>query len=80
MRIPEEPQVSGLSLVNQSENLQWCWLISSCGAPPEARDRAAFIELLASSEVGTYLGGPRPREEPERDVPGMPERPRHLHR
>jgi hypothetical protein len=27
---------------------------------PEARDRAAFIELLASPEVGTYLGGPRP--------------------
>jgi RimJ/RimL family protein N-acetyltransferase len=25
---------------------------------PEARDRAAFIELLASPEVGTYLGGP----------------------
>ena len=24
---------------------------------PEARDRAAFIELLASPEVGTYLGG-----------------------
>jgi RimJ/RimL family protein N-acetyltransferase len=25
---------------------------------PEARDRAAVIELLASPEVGTYLGGP----------------------
>jgi hypothetical protein len=25
---------------------------------PEARDRAAFIELLASPEVSTYLGGP----------------------
>jgi len=42
---------------------------------PEARDRAAFIELLASSEVGTYLGGPRPRDELERDMPGTPERP-----
>src|SRR6516225_4847898 len=27
----------------------------------EARDRAAFIELFASSDVHTYLGGPRPR-------------------
>ena len=42
---------------------------------PEARDRAAFIELLASPEVGTYLGGPRPREELEREMPGAPERP-----
>jgi RimJ/RimL family protein N-acetyltransferase len=42
---------------------------------PEARDRAAFIELLASPEVGTYLGGPRPRDELERDMPGTPERP-----
>jgi len=25
---------------------------------PEACDRAAFIELFASPEVGTYLGGP----------------------
>jgi RimJ/RimL family protein N-acetyltransferase len=41
---------------------------------PEARDRAAFIELLASPEVGTYLGGPRPREEIEREMPGAPER------
>jgi RimJ/RimL family protein N-acetyltransferase len=36
---------------------------------PEARDRAAFIELLASPEVHTYLGGPRPRDELEREVP-----------
>ncbi|MFJ6636468.1 GNAT family N-acetyltransferase [Streptomyces sp. NPDC091376] len=41
---------------------------------PEARGRAAFIELLASPEVGTYLGGPRPRDELEREVPGVPER------
>lgn len=42
---------------------------------PEARDRAAFVELLASPEVGTYLGGPRPRDELEREMPGTPERP-----
>src|SRR5215472_17150413 len=41
---------------------------------PEARDRAAVIELLASPEVGTYLGGPRPRDELERAMPGAPER------
>ena len=41
---------------------------------PEARDRAAVIELLASPEVGTYLGGPRPRDELEREMPGAPER------
>ncbi|MFJ2398611.1 MULTISPECIES: GNAT family N-acetyltransferase [unclassified Streptomyces] len=40
----------------------------------EARDRAAFIELLASPEVHTYLGGPRPRGELERELPGVPER------
>jgi RimJ/RimL family protein N-acetyltransferase len=40
----------------------------------EARDRAAVIELLASPEVGTYLGGPRPREELEREVPEVPGR------
>lgn len=40
---------------------------------PEARDRAAFIELLASAEVHTYLGGPRPRAELERDLPVVPE-------
>ena len=42
---------------------------------PEARDRPAFIELLASPEVGTYLGGPRPRDELEREMPGSPARP-----
>ncbi len=41
---------------------------------PEARDRAAFIELLASPEVHTYLGGPRPRDELERELPETPER------
>ena len=41
---------------------------------PEARDRAAAIELLASPEVGTYLGGPHPRDELEREMPGAPER------
>jgi RimJ/RimL family protein N-acetyltransferase len=41
---------------------------------PEARDRAAYIELLASPEVGTYIGGPRPRDELEREMPWAPER------
>ncbi|MEU0674645.1 GNAT family N-acetyltransferase [Streptomyces sp. NPDC006172] len=40
----------------------------------EARDRAAFVELLASPEVHTYLGGPRPRAELERELPEVPER------
>jgi RimJ/RimL family protein N-acetyltransferase len=41
---------------------------------PEARDHAAVIELLASPKVGTYLGGPRPRDDLEREMPGAPER------
>jgi RimJ/RimL family protein N-acetyltransferase len=41
---------------------------------PEPRDRAAFIELLTSPEVGAYLGGPRPRDELERALPETPER------
>jgi RimJ/RimL family protein N-acetyltransferase len=41
---------------------------------PEGRDRAAFIELLASPEVHTYLGGARQRDELERDVPEVPGR------
>jgi hypothetical protein len=41
---------------------------------PEARDRAAFVELLASPEVNTYLGGPRPRDEVELETPEVPER------
>ncbi len=39
----------------------------------EAPDRATFIELLASPEVHTYLGGPRPRDELEREMPAVPE-------
>ncbi|MGC4938124.1 GNAT family N-acetyltransferase [Kribbella sp. DT2] len=38
----------------------------------EARDRPAFVELLASSDVHTYLGGPRPRDELERELPEAP--------
>ncbi|MFF7469975.1 GNAT family N-acetyltransferase [Streptomyces sp. NPDC008092] len=41
---------------------------------PESRDRAVFVELLASPEVHTYLGGSRPRDELERELPGVPER------
>ncbi|MFB7998363.1 GNAT family N-acetyltransferase [Streptomyces sp. NPDC056002] len=41
---------------------------------PEARDRAAFIELLASPAVHTYLGGPHSRDEIEREMPGAPKR------
>lgn len=40
----------------------------------EARDRATFIELSASPEVRTYLGGPRPRAELEHAVPEVPGR------
>ena len=40
----------------------------------EPRDRATFVELLASPEVHTYLGGPRPRDELAREMPGVPER------
>ncbi|URN10996.1 GNAT family N-acetyltransferase [Streptomyces radiopugnans] len=40
----------------------------------EAGDRAAFIELFASPEVGAYIGGPRPRDELERTVPAVPGR------
>jgi RimJ/RimL family protein N-acetyltransferase len=41
---------------------------------PEARDRATVIELLASPEVGSYLGGPQSRDELEREMPGTPSR------
>jgi RimJ/RimL family protein N-acetyltransferase len=41
---------------------------------PEARDRAAFIDLFASPEVGTYLGGARPRATLEDTVPEAPRR------
>jgi RimJ/RimL family protein N-acetyltransferase len=40
---------------------------------PEARDRATFVELLASPEVHTYLGGPRPKDALERELPAVPE-------
>ncbi|MGW6902987.1 GNAT family N-acetyltransferase [Streptomyces sp. NPDC054940] len=41
---------------------------------PEGRDRSAVVELLTSPEVGAYLGGPRPRDELEREMPGAPGR------
>jgi len=41
---------------------------------PEGQDRAAIIELLASPQVGTYIGGARPRDELERAVPEVPKR------
>ncbi|MEU8791336.1 GNAT family N-acetyltransferase [Streptomyces sp. NPDC048643] len=41
---------------------------------PEASDRPTFIELYASPEVGTYIGGARPRDELEREVPRLPRR------
>lgn len=41
---------------------------------PEVRDRATTIELFASPEVGTYIGGPRPRDELERAMPEVPRR------
>jgi RimJ/RimL family protein N-acetyltransferase len=41
---------------------------------PEVRDRAAIIELFTSPEVGTYIGGPRPRDAFERAMPETPQR------
>ncbi|HEY3558152.1 MAG TPA: GNAT family N-acetyltransferase [Kribbella sp.] len=41
---------------------------------PEARDRTPLIELLASPEVGTYVGGPQSREALERNLPDVPQR------
>lgn len=40
----------------------------------EPRDRAAFVELFASPDVGTYIGGSRPRDEVERTTPELPGR------
>ena len=40
----------------------------------EARDRPALIDLFSSPEVGTYLGGPQPRDDLERTVPETPGR------
>lgn len=45
----------------------------------EARDRATFVELLASAEVHTYLGGPRQHDVLERELPEVPaQRPGHF--
>jgi len=44
----------------------------------EARDRAAVIELFASPEVGTYIGGSRSRDELEHAMPDVPVRRRGL--
>ena len=41
---------------------------------PEARDRSAIINLLASPDVGTFIGGSRSREQLERAVPEVPTR------
>lgn len=38
----------------------------------EARDRPTIIDLFASPEVGTYVGGPQSREELERTAPQIP--------
>ncbi|MFB7253018.1 GNAT family N-acetyltransferase [Streptomyces nojiriensis] len=40
----------------------------------ESQDRAAFIELFASPEVGAYVGGARPRVELEHAAPEVPGR------
>ena len=39
---------------------------------PEAGDRSALIELFTSPEVGTFIGGPRPRDEFERAMAEVP--------
>ncbi|OIJ65367.1 GNAT family N-acetyltransferase [Streptomyces mangrovisoli] len=39
---------------------------------PETRDRPVFVELHASPEVHSFLGGPRPRAELEREMPEAP--------
>jgi RimJ/RimL family protein N-acetyltransferase len=41
---------------------------------PEARDRAATIDLFTSPEAGAYVGGPQPRDEFERATPQVPRR------
>ncbi|MFD4639642.1 GNAT family N-acetyltransferase [Lentzea sp. NPDC058436] len=40
----------------------------------EARDREAFVELFSSPEVGTYIGGSKPRDEVDRTAPPIPGR------
>ncbi|MEV7182142.1 GNAT family N-acetyltransferase [Kitasatospora sp. NPDC093679] len=39
-----------------------------------AGDRAAFVRLFASPEVGTFIGGHRPEDELERAMPEVPGR------
>jgi len=47
--------------------------------PPEARDRAAFVDLYASPEVGAHTGGAQSREAVERALPEVPRgRPGHF--
>jgi RimJ/RimL family protein N-acetyltransferase len=41
---------------------------------PEPRDRPAIIDLFASEEVGTYVGGAHLREELEQVLPEVPDR------
>lgn len=44
--------------------------------PMKATDRSAYVDLLCSDVVYRYLGGPRPRDVIEREVPEVPgERP-----
>ncbi|HEY0903408.1 MAG TPA: GNAT family N-acetyltransferase, partial [Marmoricola sp.] len=38
----------------------------------EPTDRALVIDLYASADVHAFLGGPRPRDELEREVPPVP--------
>ena len=38
----------------------------------EPRDRAQFVDLFSSPEVGTYIGGAQPRDEVERTAPEVP--------
>ncbi|SDP24139.1 GNAT family N-acetyltransferase [Lentzea jiangxiensis] len=40
----------------------------------EARDRDAFLDLFSSPEVGTYIGGSKPRDEVDRTAPPIPGR------
>jgi len=40
----------------------------------EVGDRAAFVELFGSPDVGAYIGGAQPREELDRAMPEVPGR------
>ena len=47
--------------------------------PPAARDRAAFVDLYTSPDVGTFTRGARSREAVERALPAVPRgRPGHF--